>query len=239
MKTSELALPEGVEILASDTPEKSAEALAEAVSAELRQRLSRADRVSLVVSGGSTPVPFFDALSRAELDWPRVTVLLADERWVPESDPASNTALVKARLLQNRAAAAQWLPLFVPEAEPRQGVSQIELRLAELELPLDVLILGLGSDGHTASLFPDAPELMQGLAPKDGQRVAIMTPPSQAQTRVTLTLPVLMSARFTALHVRGEEKLRTLARATVDPGNWEAMPIRALLRPGLNIYWSR
>ena len=239
MKTSELALPEGVEILANDTPEESAEALAEAVSAELRLRLSRADRVSLVVSGGSTPVPFFDALSRAELDWPRVTVLLADERWVPESDPASNTALVKARLLQNRAAAAHWLPLFVRGSEPLQGLSQVESRLAELELPLDVLILGLGSDGHTASLFPDAPELMQGLAPKDGQRAAIMTPPSQAQTRVTLTLPVLLSARFTALHVCGEKKLRTLARAVAEPGNWEAMPIRALLRPGLNIYWSR
>lgn len=239
MKTSELALPDGVEWVARDTPQAAAGALAEAVAEALRQRLAQAGRASLAVSGGSTPVPFFDQLSRAELDWSRVTVLLADERWVPETDPASNTALVKAHLLQNRAAAAQWLPLTTPDANPVQALSQLEACLASLALPLDVLVLGMGNDGHTASLFPDAPELSQALAPPGGQRVAAMTPPSQPQARITLTLPVLQGARVTALHLRGAEKLDTLARAAADPTDWQAMPIRAFLRPGLKIYWSR
>ena len=238
MKTSELDLPEGVEFLLWDSPGAAAKALAETVAGKLRERLAEAGRATLVVSGGSTPIPFFDDLSRAELDWSRVTVLLADERWVPETDSASNTALVRARLLQNNAGSAEFLPLKYPIADPWEAVPQIEAGLSRLMLPLDVLVLGMGTDGHTASLFPDAPQLAQAMAPDHGQRAAIMTPPSQAQARITLTLPTLRSARYTALHVRGADKVETLAKAVGDPGDWRSMPIRAFLDSGLEIYWS-
>ncbi|MGM0953321.1 MAG: 6-phosphogluconolactonase [Pseudomonadota bacterium] len=234
----ELVLPEGVEMVCRETPEETARVLAEAVAAEVRQRLASGGRASLVVSGGSTPVPFFDHLSRAELDWPLVTVLLADERWVPESDPDSNARLVRAHLLQNRARGAGFVSLKTPAPDPQQALPHIERRLAELELPLDVLILGMGTDGHTASLFPDAPELSLALKSCSGQRVALMTPPSQIHTRITLTLPVLQSARFIALHLKGADKLDTLASAAANPDDWQSMPIRAFLRPGLTIYWS-
>lgn len=221
-----------------ETPEETARALAEAVADVLRQRLAETGRASLVVSGGSTPVPFFDHLSRAELDWPRVTVLLADERWVPESDPASNARLVRTHLLQNGAQGAGFLSLKTPVPDPEQALPDIERRLAELELPLDVLVLGMGTDGHTASLFPNAPELPAALKPTGGQRAALMTPPSPIHARVTLTLPVLESARFIALHLKGADKLDTLASAAANPDDWHSMPIRAFLRPGLTIYWS-
>jgi len=238
MKMPELVLPEGVEMIRRETPEETARTLAEAVADVLRQRLSSAGRASLVVSGGSTPVPFFDHLSRAELNWRRVTVLLADERWVPESDPASNARLVRTHLLQNGAQGAGFLSLKTTASDPQQALPHIERRLAELELPLDVLVLGMGTDGHTASLFPDAPELPLALKPCRGHRVALMTPHSQVHPRITLTLPVLESARFTALHLKGADKLDTLASAVANPDDWQSMPIRAFLRPGLTIYWS-
>ncbi len=238
MKMPESALPLGIDMIVRDTPEEAARALADEVAEALRQRLAEAGQASLVVSGGSTPVPFFDCLSRAELDWPRVTVLLADERWVPENDAASNTRLVKAHLLQNKARVAEFLSLKVPVSDPHQALPQIERRLADLELPLDVLVLGMGTDGHTASLFPDAPELSQAMAPVSGQRVALVTPPSQDQARMTLTLPVLNGARFTALHLKGQDKLDTLARAAANREDWQLMPIRAFLKPDLAIYWS-
>jgi len=234
----EPVLAEGVEVVRRETPEETARALAEAVADVLRQRLAETGRASLVVSGGSTPVPFFDHLSKADLDWPRVTVLLADERWVPESDPASNTRLVRTHLLQNGAEGAGFLSLKTPVPDPEQALADIERRLAELELPLDVLVLGMGTDGHTASLFPDAPELPLALKPCGGHRVALMTPPSQMHSRITLTLPVLENARFTALHLKGADKLDTLASAAANPDDWQHMPIRAFLRPGLTIYWS-
>lgn len=237
-KMPEPVLAEGVEVVRRETPEETARALAEAVADILRQRLAETGRASLVVSGGSTPVPFFDHLSKADLDWPRVTVLLADERWVPESDPASNARLVRTHLLQNGAEGAEFLSLKTPVPDPEQALPDIERRLAELELPLDVLVLGMGTDGHTASLFPDAPELPLALKPCGGHRVALMTPPSQMHPRITLTLPVLESARFTALHLKGADKLDTLASAAANPDDWQHMPIRAFLRPGLTIYWS-
>lgn len=238
MKMPELDLPEGIDMIARETPDEAAAALTDAVAGILRQRLAELGQASLVVSGGSTPVPFFERLSHAELDWSRVTVLLADERWVDEESPASNTALVKRHLLQNEARAAELLSLKLSGCDPQQALPEIELSLAELKLPLDVVVLGMGTDGHTASLFPDAPELMRALAPAGGQRAAVMHPPSQAQARITLTLPVLQSARFIALHLRGADKLDTLARAAVNPDDWQSMPIRAFLETGLAIYWS-
>lgn len=238
MKTSDLRLPEGVSFHRGDTPEAVAAALAAAVSVFLKGRLEQADRASLVVSGGSTPVPFFRALAEAELAWSRVDILLADERWVPETDPASNTALVRRHLLRSRAAEANYIPLKSAAGTPEQGLEPVQRALASLPLPIDVLVLGMGQDGHTASLFPDAPELPLAMDPETEQRVAAMTPASQPQRRVTLTLPVLRQARFLALHLRGRDKLDTLARACAQPEDIMSMPVRAFLRPGLQIYWS-
>lgn len=238
MKTPDLRLPEGTRTHFNDSPEQVALALADAVAEVLNARLAQAPRASLVVSGGSTPLPFFKALSGKSLDWERVDVLLADERWVPEGDPASNTSLVKANLLQGEAAKANFLSLKQSGDTPLEGLEAVKAEVAGLELPLDVLILGMGNDGHTASLFPDAPELAEALNPNCPDRVAPATPPSQPQQRITLTWPALKQARFTALHLKGQDKLETLERALADQDDVMAMPVRAFLQPGLNIFWS-
>ncbi len=238
MKMSELHLPVGIETCSMETAESVAGVLAEDVARFLKRRLDQAREATLVVSGGSTPLPFFRALREKHLDWARVKVVLADERWVPESDPASNTALVKQHLLQGRAGAAQFVSLMQPGPDPVSALPAMDAAAGTLPLPLDVVVLGMGNDGHAASLFPDAPELSDAMDSAGTRKVAVMTPPSQAQVRVTLTMPVLARARFTALHLKGESKLDTLSRAADNPADWKAMPVRAFLKPGLKVYWS-
>ncbi|MBW7470227.1 6-phosphogluconolactonase [Marinobacter sp. M216] len=238
MKTPEIDLPEGFHAHFGDDPEQVALDLAKAVAGFLRERLAEAPRASLVVSGGSTPLPFFRALSRADLDWRRVDLLLADERWVPEDDPASNTRLVRENLLQGHASDAHFLSLKQPGATPLEGLEAVKEELSCLTLPLDVVILGMGNDGHTASLFPDAPELPRAMDPDCPDLVAAATPPSQPHQRISLTRPPLRDARFTALHLKGGDKLETLRRALVTPDDVMSMPVRGFLKPGLNVFWS-
>lgn len=238
MRTPDIELPEGVQSCFGETPEQVAKELADSVSEFLEQRLAQAPRASLVVSGGSTPLPFFRVLSEKPLDWSRVDVLLADERWVPEGDPASNTTLVKEHLLQNHAARARFLSLKQPGETPEEGLEAVKRELGQLALPIDVLILGMGNDGHTASLFPDAPELPGAMDVVSSDIVAVMTPPSQAQRRITLTFAVLSEARYIALHLKGEDKLETLKKAVSNSGEVMTMPIRGFLKPGLQLFWS-
>ncbi|SRR5690554_122331 len=238
MKMSDLSLPEGVNDRSGETSDEVALSLTDTVAEFLMCRLKQAPRASLVVSGGSTPLPFFRALSVRGLDWSRVDVVLADERWVDENDEASNTRLVRDNLLQNRAASARFLSLKQPGATPTEGLEQVKAELADLTLPLDVVILGMGNDGHTASLFPDAPELAWAMNPECQSIVAAITPASQPQKRITLTWSALRGARFTALHLKGKDKLATLQRAISCSDNVLEMPVRAFLKPGLQIFWS-
>ncbi|WP_241264495.1 6-phosphogluconolactonase [Marinobacter daepoensis] len=238
MKMPDLPLPDGVSLHVDRSAEQIARALAARVAAVLARRLAHSAGASLVVSGGATPLPFFRALSGHSLDWKRVTVLLADERWVPEDDAASNTALVKRHLLVGNAAEARYLPLKVSAETPDQGLKAVHEQLSELVLPLDVVVLGMGNDGHTASLFPDASELPSAMAPENDALVVAMSPASQPNRRITLTRSVLARARYTALHLRGDDKLGTLREACSDLPNVFAMPVRAFLKPGLEVFWS-
>ncbi|MGC8119260.1 6-phosphogluconolactonase [Marinobacter sp. VGCF2001] len=238
MKTHELDLPPGIEFHGNNSAEQTAEALALAVSDVLARKLAAGERASLAVSGGSTPLLFFRALADQDLDWSRVDILLVDERWVSEDDPASNTALVKRCLLVGRAAKARYFGLKQPGKNPVQALGAVQGGLSELTLPLDVVVLGMGNDGHTASLFPDAPELAMAMDEQNDSLVAAMTPGSQPHGRITLTRAVLSKADFTALHLKGEDKLNTLRQACQFPAEELAMPVRAFLKPGLEIFWS-
>ena len=238
MRTPEMDLPPGVEAHFGDSAQQVALDLAGTVATFLEGRLLKAERVSLAVSGGSTPVPFFHALSLKQLDWGRVDVLLADERWVGETDLASNTRLVKENLLRNNATAARYFSLKQKGSTPEEGLDAVKKELATLTLPLDVLILGMGNDGHTASLFPDAPELAHAMDAQSRNLVAAMTPPSQEQQRITLTYALMHGARFTALHLKGNDKLATLKLALSQPDELFVMPVRGFLKPGLQVFWS-
>lgn len=177
---------------------------------------------TLAVSGGTTPKLFFEKLSQMDAAWADVTVTLVDERLVPESHERSNARLVRAFLMQNKAAAARFMPISASVP------------------PLDVVILGLGNDGHTASFFPGGDKLMQAIDPATAARVIEINAPGAGEPRLTFTLPVLMAAKHVMLHIEGPEKRAVLDRALED-GPVEDMPIRAVLRAAtpLTVYWSR
>ncbi|HLM54005.1 MAG TPA: 6-phosphogluconolactonase [Pseudoxanthomonas sp.] len=217
-----------------------AQALASAVAADLRTALAARGRAVLAVSGGNTPKAFMQALSRQPLDWAGVTVTLVDERWVPESSGRSNAALVRANLLQGPASAARFLPLFRDTAEPAAAVSDVARSLAET-LPLDVAVLGMGEDGHTASFFPGGDHLRQALDPDGDAPLATMRAPGADEARITLTLPVLVSAARLYLHVEGQAKRKVLERAVSAPPDRWVLPIARVLRhapAAVATYWS-
>lgn len=213
-----------------------ADALAEAVAGDLKAGVKSRGGASLAVSGGSTPSRFFKALSdRADVPWDKVTVTLVDERWVDESSDRSNARLVKANLLQGRAAAAAFVPLYQGGAEPDAYAAGVAQR--QVPHPFDAVILGMGNDGHTASFFPGGDTLAEALT-GEGPVIAIRAP-GAGEPRVTLTLNRLLATRALYLHIEGGEKVETLGQAEAE-GPIEDMPVRAILRQTrtpLTIYW--
>lgn len=209
--------------------------LAEAVAAALRADLATQERALLVVSGGATPEPFFAALASRELPWARVQVTLADERWVPEEAADSNARLVREQLLQGPAAAATFVPLTSDDPTPEQGAAVVAERVEALAWPASAVILGMGGDGHTASLFPDSRELALALT-TDATTVAVRAP-SQLQPRITLSAGRLHLARRHFLHITGGDKRAVLARALAGDDVRE-LPIRAFLACPLATYWA-
>ncbi|MFA7381847.1 MAG: 6-phosphogluconolactonase [Desulfurivibrionaceae bacterium] len=215
-------------------------ALAGQVAELLRNGIKARGRASLVVSGGVTPVPFFAALSAQALAWQQVAITLADERWVDPADPDSNEQLVRRYLLQNRAASAGFVGLKTGAATARQGEKECGDRLALLPRPFEVLILGMGNDGHTASLFPQATRLGEALA-MDSRRLCLaITPPAAPHERMTLTLPALLQSRRIILHLAGPGKRAVYEKALAD-GPVTEMPIRAVLRQTaapVTVFWA-
>jgi len=216
-----------------DDPQALAACLADYVAQALALRLRETGRASLAVSGGQTPTRFFARLAQAEIEWRNMTITLVDERWVPETSPRSNTALVRAHLLQGRAQAATFIPLINDAATPELGLAAIEAGLLALDLPLTACVLGMGLDGHTASYFPAGDGLAAALAPASGARIAIVRAAAAVEPRVTLTLPVLLAASCLALHIEGMAKRDVLLHRTT------ALPVSAVLdgHPKPAIFW--
>lgn len=185
--------------------------LAQRLAGDLRAALQHEERVALVVPGGTSPGPVFDDLCAADLDWSRVDVLLGDERWVPEDSPRSNTALVKSRLLVNRAAAARFLPLYAPFETPEEALDMLAEPIAAV-MPLSVVLLGMGADMHTASLFPGADRLEEALSP-DAPILMALRAPGAPEPRITLTARVLRGAMAKHVLIFGEEKRAALEAA--------------------------
>ncbi|RKR04328.1 6-phosphogluconolactonase [Kushneria sinocarnis] len=218
-----------------DERSRLAQALAEAVAEALREDLAQQSRALLVVSGGSTPVPFFAALASRELDWSRVDVTLADERWVAPDHQDSNERLVRENLLVGPAAAARFHALTTTADSPEAGVADISERIAALSWPASVVIFGMGGDGHTASLFPDSPQLEEGLTT---EAVALAAhSPSVSQGRISLSRHRLIQARRHFLHIAGDDKRAMFARAFGGDDARE-LPIRAFLGEAIALYWA-
>lgn len=193
-----------------------AQALADAIAQALTAALDARGRASLVVSGGRSPIEFFHRLRGAALDWSRVWITLADERWVPDTDPDSNARLLKQHLLQGAAAAAHFVPLWNGAATPAAAITERSAALASLPRPFDAVVLGMGEDAHTASLFPGAAGLAVALDPAGTALLAAIAPPAAPHPRLSLTLAALLGSRHIHLPLTGATKRAVYTRALAD-----------------------
>ncbi len=207
--------------------------LANVIAGQLADFLRREGRASLCVPGGTTPGPIFDTLSGVDLDWANVAVFLNDERWVPEDSPRSNTRLLRERLLRSKAAAAQMIPLYAAADAPEEKLEELAEGLRP-HLPISVLLLGMGADMHTASLFPGADRLTEALAP-DAPILLPMRSEAAGEPRITLTAPVLKGAMNIHILIVGNEKRAALERAQTLPA--EVAPVRAVLDNAI-VHWA-
>jgi len=215
-----------------------AAALAGHVAGRLTKAIAERGTALLAVSGGTTPAKFFAALSAIPIAWDKVVVTLVDERFVPPSSPRSNAGLVAANLLQNRAAAARFVPLY-HEAESIEDAAAADSKeLTALPWPLDVVLLGMGGDGHTASFFPDAGNLDELLDPSSQRIVIPVHAPSGGEPRLTLSMARIVAAGFIALQIEGEDKRMAFDGAM---GSGAKKPIRKVLeaaRIPVEVFWA-
>ncbi|TRC89985.1 6-phosphogluconolactonase [Mesorhizobium sp. WSM4303] len=215
-----------------------AAALAGKVAARLTKAINERGGGLLAVSGGTTPAKFFAALSAIPIAWNKVTVTLVDERFVPASSPRSNAGLVAANLLQNAAAAAHFVPMYHEAASIETAAASDDTALKALAWPLDVVVLGMGGDGHTASFFPDADNLPALLDPASQRIVLPVHAPSGGEPRLTLSMARIIAAGFIALHIEGEDKLTAFENAM---GPRKHKPIRAVIDASpkpVEVFWA-
>ncbi|WP_028115295.1 6-phosphogluconolactonase [Ferrimonas senticii] len=212
--------------------------LAQKIAAQLQDAIDARGRASLVVSGGSTPLPLFRKLSEIGIEWAEVTVTLADDRWLPADDPESNERLVRQHLLTNKAASAHFAGLVTMHATPEQGLGMALEKISHMAKPFDVVILGMGNDGHTASLFPCSEQLADGLS--TDELLLAAHPTTAPHQRISFSLKALLNARQIYLHISGAEKKAVLEQALTSRDVMQ-MPIRAFLdqhRTPVDVYWS-
>jgi 6-phosphogluconolactonase len=218
-----------------------ADQLTEELSRHIFQKvflsLLNQNRVSMAVSGGRSPVKLFEKLSLTTLDWSRIDITLVDERWVSVDTADSNEWLVRRHLLKGVAAKARFFGLKNKALTARSGQNECQSVLHNLKLPLDLVVLGMGLDGHTASLFPCCPELPKAMDGKQSLSFFATTPSSAPFERMSMSYTTLMNAKQRILHIVGFEKLNTLERA-ISLQDYLAIPIFAFLQEPLTIYWS-
>ena len=219
--------------------EESTAALTATSAGQLHGALAARGHASLVVPGGRTPAPWFRALRGVDLDWPAVTVLLGDERWVPPEDPASNERFVRTTLLQEHAARARFIGFRNEAATAALGAPQAWASIADVPRPFDLTVLGMGEDGHFASLFPQDPRSVAGLDITQPPACIPVSAPVPPYERLSLNLAALLDSRQLILLVTGERKWTLLQQQTT--GAAPALPVRALLRQELvplTVFWS-
>ncbi len=224
--------------LSFETPDALTDAFAHDLVSILKAGIKARGRASLVVSGGRTPLALFKQLSETELDWDKVDITLADERWVDEDHEASNTSLVKNNLIQNKAAAARFIELKSDVDDANKGVNAAESNLASMSQPFDALILGMGEDGHTASLFPCSEQIHDGLNMSSGRTCIAVQPTTAPHQRISLTLPALLNSRHIFLHLTGEKKKQVLLDA-IENATEAQKPITAVVnRAPVTLMWA-
>jgi len=211
----------------------------------LKQALSTRPQASFLVSGGGTPEPLFKALSATPLDWERVTIALVDERWVDENHQASNAALVKASLLQGKAAAARFVGMKNSSETAQAGACDVNAAYSDIPAPFDLLVLGMGPDGHIASLFPHSAGLEAALDLNNENLCCAIQAQCSDVTgenteRMSLTLNGMLQVRQIILLITGEEKLKIYQNG-LSSTYFKQLPVSAVLqqqRVPVEVYWA-
>jgi 6-phosphogluconolactonase len=231
-------MAELIDFQAYESRAAASRAAADLLAKQLAVTLDKNPLAALIVSGGSTPGPCFAQLSTKPLDWPRVTVVPSDERWVPAQDPASNEGLIRRQLLKGRAGQAQLLPLFREGIAPEQAPGMIGQDLKKLPRPFSAALLGMGEDGHFASLFPDYDGLPEALDPVGAAECVLVQTAGSPHLRISLTLPALLESAMIVLLIFGEAKRRVFESASRGNGEY---PVASLVRHAncpLSVIWA-
>ena len=221
------------------------QSVTERISGQLSERLASDDVASLVVPGGTTPAPVFDLLSRQELPWNDISILPSDERWIDVSNPQSNQNLIEHKLLVNHAASARFIGLKNSAVTAAEGESLVEQNLANVNQPFTVTLLGMGNDGHFASLFPGIPVIEQALdLEQDKNCLAINAEGCEVAgeytERMSLTLAALVNSSLIIILITGEQKL-DVVRSAAECTDQIDKPVSALLaqsKTPVEIYWA-
>lgn len=234
MKISDLNFPTHVKVCAFDSREKLTSNLSALLQDKLNKAVASKGNASLAVSGGSTPVPLFQSLSHARLPWSKIKVTLVDDRWISPEETDSNDRLLHTHLFQNCAKEASYIPLWQKDSSAEAAVTDCQKRLAVIKDKLDVVILGMGNDGHTASLFPCSSELKPALS--SSANCVAVNPTTAPYARMSLTPARLLNSELRILHICGNDKLETLSQALTSKP--ESMPIKLFLEHPIIIYWA-
>lgn len=221
-------------------PETLAHELAIDVATQLTVAIAVRGSASIAVSGGSTPKRFFEALSEQDINWAKVTITLVDERFVSADDERSNHRLVATHLLKGNAEAATFVPLYQPATTAEEAAKIATEKTSGFGNPFDVVILGMGGDGHTASFFPKGNNLARAIDPAGPRGVLTMQAEGAGEERLTFSYTSLADARLLVLHIEGDAKMIVLEKAENGDDEMD-MPIRAVLNRAaspLQIYWA-
>jgi len=227
------------------------ESLAENLAGELTVYISSAIAEKgfavVALSGGSTPKPLFQALAKHDIDWSRVVVTLVDERWVPPTHELSNAAFMHKYLLSELPIDARFVPLYQPATSVVESIPAVlgnycHITGSATDKPreFDVVILGMGGDGHTASFFPDAENVDELVDPNVKSALLTCRSPSTQVERITWSVPALLKADFLALHITGEAKKEVFEKAC-EGGDVSELPIRCAIFQDsvpLNVYYA-
>lgn len=197
-----------------------AKGLASTVAMQLNQAIQRKRQAGIALAGGTSPATFMQALSQESLDWSKVSVTLTDERQVPAEHERSNAKLIADYLLK-KIPEAQFIPLW------GQSLDETVFALRRI-MPLDVCVLGMGTDGHTASLFPKAEQLMEALQLDNDSVVMPIQPPNTSEARMSLTLASLIQSKHLHLLIQGQEKLAALEQVLAGDDEL-VMPMRSVI----------
>ncbi|NNF16063.1 MAG: 6-phosphogluconolactonase [Gammaproteobacteria bacterium] len=220
------------------TRDEASAAAATRIAGLLDCALNAQSAASLVVSGGSTPVVCFEQLAHSDLEWERVHVLMSDERWVAPTADSSNEKLVRSTLLTDAAAAARLLPVFQPEMSIETRCQMLDKEVDSIPQPFACTLLGMGEDGHFASLFPDAANLEAGLdLDTQSSWLAIDTEASPLP-RVSMTLAALLRSREIVLLIFGENKRKVLDSARESIDRYPVSQLLAQQITPVRIFWA-